>query len=262
MSLFSVFDHYTDVATPHEVQQMADMVMDAIRNPDKARPANECVVGEVARQFWKLSMRYASEGASRRFIESIDEYTASVVQEAEDRAQSYIRSIDEYFHVRRKTVGVKPSLALFQFGLNLPDDVLEDPIIERLTNACIDMIILDNDLYSYNVEQARGDAGHNIITIVMHQKKIGLSEAVNWIGDHHSKLGQQFLNDLKHVPHFDKMIELDVKHYLDGLGNWVRANECWSFESHRYFGMSGREVQQSRKVVLLPRSAQICSTKI
>ncbi|KAG5335594.1 hypothetical protein C0989_000920, partial [Termitomyces sp. Mn162] len=99
--------------------------------------------------FWKLSMRYASEGASRRFIESIDEYTASVVQEAEDRAQSYIRSIDEYFHVRRKTVGVKPSLALFQFGLNLPDDVLEDPIIERLTNACIDMIILDNVKLSF-----------------------------------------------------------------------------------------------------------------
>ncbi|KAG5721588.1 Pentalenene synthase [Termitomyces sp. T112] len=99
MGLFDVFDRYTDVAAPREAQEMADMVMDAIRNPDKARPAHECVVGEVARQFWKLSMQCASEGASRRFIKSFDEYTASVVQQAEDRAQNYIRSIDEYFLV-------------------------------------------------------------------------------------------------------------------------------------------------------------------
>ncbi|KAG5350419.1 hypothetical protein C0989_011141 [Termitomyces sp. Mn162] len=50
MGLFDVFDRYTDVAAPREAQEMADMVMDAIRNPDKARPAHECVVGEVARQ--------------------------------------------------------------------------------------------------------------------------------------------------------------------------------------------------------------------
>lgn len=50
MNLFFLFDEYTDVATPREVQNMAEIVMDALRNPDQARQVDECVVGEAARQ--------------------------------------------------------------------------------------------------------------------------------------------------------------------------------------------------------------------
>ncbi|KAG6893153.1 hypothetical protein C0995_001404, partial [Termitomyces sp. Mi166 len=144
MNLFFLFDECSDVATLHETQQMAVIVMDALRNPDKARTANECVVGEAARQFWKLSSKYACEGARRRFIETFDKYTASVVQQVQDRAHNYIRNIDEYLLVRRETIGVKPSLTILEFELNLPDEVFEDPVIQRLTNACIDMIFLSN----------------------------------------------------------------------------------------------------------------------
>jgi hypothetical protein len=40
--------------------------------------------------------------------------------------------------------------------------------------------------------------------------------------------------------------------YAQGLGNWVRANDQWSFESVRYFGARGSEVQLTRWVDLLP----------
>ncbi|KAG6883541.1 hypothetical protein C0992_008520, partial [Termitomyces sp. T32_za158] len=220
MNLFFLFDEYTDAAALCEVQNMAKIVMDAIRSPEKPRPAGECVVGEVARQFWKLSRKCASEGARRRFIQSFDQYTASVVEQALDRTRGYIRNIDEYFLVRRETIGAKPAFWILQFGLNLPEDVFDDPIIQRLTISCTDMLILGNDLCSYNVEQARGDDNHNIVTIVMHHQKLGLAEAMKWIGDYHSKLEQDFLTDLNHVPHFGHEIEGDLKRYLDGLGNW------------------------------------------
>ncbi|KAG6884726.1 hypothetical protein C0993_008707, partial [Termitomyces sp. T159_Od127] len=51
MVLFAIFDEYTDISTPREAQQLATIIVDAMRNPEKARPADECVAGEVARQY-------------------------------------------------------------------------------------------------------------------------------------------------------------------------------------------------------------------
>ncbi|KAG6872336.1 hypothetical protein C0995_010633 [Termitomyces sp. Mi166 len=243
-------DEFTDIATPHGAQEMARIVMDAIHNPDKTRTAGECVIGEATRQFWKSSSKYASAGARHRLIEAIDKFTASVAQQAQDRALNYIRNIDEYFLVRRDTIGAMPAFAVLEFRLDLPAEVFEDPVIQRLTNVCVDMIILSNDICSYNVEQARGDDGHNLVTILMHHKNLGLNEAMEWIGDHASTLVHNFLNDLNHVPSFGEEIQGQVERYLDGMGNWVRANDCWHFEGGRYFAEGGLEIQKSRKVVL------------
>lgn len=50
MHLFFVFDDYSDPCGPSEVRELANIVMDAIRNPHKPRPTGEWVGGEVARQ--------------------------------------------------------------------------------------------------------------------------------------------------------------------------------------------------------------------
>ncbi|KAG6876928.1 hypothetical protein C0992_011332 [Termitomyces sp. T32_za158] len=198
-------------------------------------------------------MKCASESARRRFITKFDLYTAAVVQEAYDRAKNHIRGIDDYFLVRRQTIGAMPSFVLLHFELDLPDEVFEDPIIQRLENASADMISLCNDICSYNVEQAQDNAGHNIVTIVMHHSRLDLREAMRWVGKYHSGLERGFLADREAVPSFGEELDVKVRRYVDGLGNWVRANQCWHFESSKYFGVNGLEIQENRKVTLLPR---------
>ena len=136
--------------------------MDAIRNPDKERPIGECVIGEASRQYvlslfttiWidtvypqsdsgSYHPSVHSEGARRRFIEGLDKFTTSVEQ-ARDRARNYVRNIDEYFLIRRESIGARPSFAVLEFRLNLPDEVFENPVVQKLTNICIDLIILSN----------------------------------------------------------------------------------------------------------------------
>ncbi|KAG6876666.1 hypothetical protein C0993_001380 [Termitomyces sp. T159_Od127] len=251
MNWLTFFDESTDIATPEQAQKLAAISMDAMRNPGKARPVGECVIGEAARQFWDLSSQCATLSARRRFIQEMDKFTASVVQQAQDRAQNYIRNIDDYLLLRRDTIGAKPSFVLLEFKLNLPDEVFEDLVIQRLVNICVDMIILSNDMYSFNVEQARRD-DHNIVTTLMHHENLDLEEAMKWIRDYASKLVQNFMDALNYVPYFGEEIQGDVKRYLDGLGNWVRANDSWSLECRRYFATGGMEIQQSRKAVLLP----------
>ncbi len=50
MNLFFVIDEYTDNALPETVQQYADIMMDAIRDPIKPRPSDEVVLGQVAQE--------------------------------------------------------------------------------------------------------------------------------------------------------------------------------------------------------------------
>ena len=76
----------------------------------------------------------------------------SVVQQAADRNNNHIRDVDSYFEVRRDTIGAKPSFAINQLYMNLPDKVNNNPVIKKLCELCIDMLIIGNDLCSYKVE--------------------------------------------------------------------------------------------------------------
>ncbi|KAJ7112783.1 terpenoid synthase [Mycena crocata] len=227
MNFFFIIDEYSDVADANGARIQADIIMHALKNPHVPRPEVEWIGGEVARQFWLNAMRIATPTAQRRFVNTFQLYMDSVVQQAEDRTEHHIRGIDEYFEVRRDTIGAKPS---------------------------IDMLIIGNDLCSYNVEQARGDDGHNLITIVMHALDLNLNAALMWISDLHDKLVDQFLTAYKWVPRFNNPdLDAQVLEYVDGLGNWVRGNDVWSFESERYFGTKGPEIQATRVVTLLPK---------
>ena len=103
-------------------------------------------------RFWLNATRTATPTAQRRFIDTFQLYTDSVVQQAEDRHDNRIRSIASYFDVRRDTIGAKPCFAILEIHMSLPDEVLQDPIVQRLTANCNDMLIIGNDIYSYNVE--------------------------------------------------------------------------------------------------------------
>ncbi|RPD59287.1 terpenoid synthase [Lentinus tigrinus ALCF2SS1-7] len=253
MNLFFVFDEYSDVEDERTVQVFADIIMDALRNPHKTRPAGEPVLGEITRQFWERAIQSASESAQRRFISTFDAYCQSVVQQAADRDVQRLRDVNSYLEMRRENIGAKPSFALLELDMNLPDEVLAHPAIVDLTTWAIDMIILGNDICSYNVEQSRGDDGCNIVTIVMHQFQTDLHGAMEWIDNHHKTLMDRFLSYYGHLPTWGPVIDVQVARYVQGVGNWVRANDTWSFESQRYFGLDGLAIAEDRCVTLLPK---------
>ena len=48
--LFFIVDEYTDVESHEEARNMMEIASDALRNPEKARPKDEIVIGEMTRQ--------------------------------------------------------------------------------------------------------------------------------------------------------------------------------------------------------------------
>ncbi|ESK84101.1 terpenoid synthase [Moniliophthora roreri MCA 2997] len=251
MNLFFVIDEYSDVADGQLARVYADIIMDAIRNPHKPRPEGEWVGGEVARQFWENAVRTATPSAQRRFVHNFGLYMDGVVEQALDREDHRIDSVKTYFDVRRDTIGAKPSFAINEVHMNITDEEMAHPIIKTLTWTCIDMLIIGNDLCSYNVEQSRGDDRHNIVTIVMNEQQIGLHAALQWISDLHDSLAEEFLTAYAKLQ--TAGFSADLITYADDLGNWVRANDKWSFESERYFGKHGVEIEKTRITELLAK---------
>ena len=67
-----------------------------------------------------------------------------MVEEAEDRVHNRIRPVQDYLRLRRDTCGARPTLTLFEFGLNLPNEVTSHSILVSLTQDAVDLIILVN----------------------------------------------------------------------------------------------------------------------
>ena len=112
-----------------------------------------------------------------------------------------------------------------------------------------------------------------MLTCIMRaENNLSLQDAVSLIHGHISALKERFLAIREEVwPQQQQSsqpgdVSLTLLAYIDGIGNWVRANDAWSFESQRYFGPKGLEIQAARvvqlqakrvKSTLPPHSAEI-----
>ena len=106
----------------------------------------------IRNRFWENASKSATKTAQRRFIHTFYLYTEAVVQQALERDSSQLRTVENYFEIRRNTIGVRPSFVVLEFKMDIPDEVMAHPSIVTLANASADMIAICNDLYSYNVE--------------------------------------------------------------------------------------------------------------
>ncbi|KAK0624077.1 terpenoid synthase [Immersiella caudata] len=253
MSLFYAFDEYSDVEDAAVTRAMADILMDAIRNPDKPRPQGECCLGEMTRQFWTRGRQVSTAMAERHLIETMQQYVDGVVLQSEDRMHDRLRTIDSYWPLRFHTSGCLPAFALAELELEMPEEVYRHPLLERMRDCTVYIVSTTNDVYSYPVERARGHALHNLVTVVMHQMDLSPQAAIDWIADWIDSLVRDFLRCQADLPSWGPEIDAQVSKYIDGLGNWVRGNDHWSFESQRYFGTAGAEVRKTRQIYMLPR---------
>ncbi|KAG1732863.1 isoprenoid synthase domain-containing protein [Suillus paluster] len=252
INVFIIVDEYTDVENAAVTEAMVGIVIDALHHPHKIRPEGECILGEIVRQFWARTIQTASMSSQRHFLDSYTAYLRAVVVEALDRDEAHCRSIDDYIKLRRDTVAAKPAIAIHEMGMDLPDEVFYHPAIAALAECIAELMLIDNDMISYNREQAR-DENHNLITIVMLELGLDRSGAMAWAARYHTEVEKRFMDGLAKVPSWGPSIDVLVKEYLDGIATWARGNHSWSYETQRYLGTRGPEIQRTRLVTLLPK---------
>ena len=104
------------------------------------------------------------------------------------------------------------------------------------------------------MEKARGLELHNSVELVMHEQGLNVQGAIDWLERYAADVHAGFLDNVANMPSWGEDIDHRVKIYIDGIAQWVRGNDDWTFESGRYFGSKGLEIQKSRVMSLLPPS--------
>ncbi|KAG7291137.1 hypothetical protein NEMBOFW57_001148 [Staphylotrichum longicolle] len=138
--------------------------------------------------------------------------------------------------------------------MEIPDNIREHPTLIELETMASDLIIISNDVLSYNKEQAVGDDEHNIITVIMKQFDLDVQEAMDKAGEIVRQRIEGFNVLYQQLPRYVGPVDLDVQKLVDGIANCVSGNLHWSYESQRYFGTRGPTVRETRIVGLLPKA--------
>ncbi|KAF9472373.1 terpenoid synthase [Pholiota conissans] len=253
MNFYFAFDEYTDVVNEEEATKIALDVMNAFQNQPSSLGNSK--ITEMARQFFERTIALVGNDTDGvdHFIADFDAYAKSIIQEADDRVNGHIRSVEEYFILRRDTCGGKPSFSFFGLGLFIPKEVFEHPLMISLTESATDLIAMTNDLHSYALEHARGLDGHNVITAIMHEHELDLQGALFWLSGYASKTVSKFLNDRKNLPSWGEKVDIAVEEYINRMARCVRGYDAWSYETNRYYGSNGAQVQKTRRITLKPR---------
>lgn len=103
------------------------------------------------------------------------------------------------------------------------------------------------------MEQARGLAGNNIVTVLMRERGIPLQSASDRIGAHFASLMRTFVRAKAALPSFgDAALDAAVARYVAAMEHWVIGNLDWSFCSKRYFGDAVEHVKETLVVTLSP----------
>ena len=115
---------------------------------------------------------------------------------------------------------------------------------------------VEQDVYSYNMEQAHGIAGVNVVTVLMCEHGIGLQEALDRVGAHFTALMNDFTSAKEGFSarsFGEPALDAAIARFVGAMEYWIIGNLNLSFETQRYFGPECGAVKKTKVVVLQPR---------
>lgn len=110
------------------------------------------------------------------------------------------------------------------------------------------IFIFLQDLFSYSVEQSKGDT-NNVLVVVMHHDGLDLHAAAEFVADMCRESIDRFVALRAQLPSWEvPAINRDVEQYVRGLADWIVGSLEWSFTTERYFGKAVEKVRATMTV--------------
>ncbi|KAH8111225.1 terpenoid synthase [Phellopilus nigrolimitatus] len=254
LNLIFILEEITDVQSGADVRKTMDIHFRVL----SGEPCDGSALSRMSFDFRANFLKQFGTNNIDRFLSQHKSYADAVIVEADHRDKSALLCLDDYVFSRRENSSMRPCFTLIECCnyFHLPDEALEHPTIKRMHDATLDMLCWSNDVYSYNVEQARDrDACFNVIPVIMKDKAYTLQEAVDYTGAHIQALLSQFIADKAALPSFGTAVDANLQKYINGLETWVTGNLRYSFTTPRYFGDDREEVEKTLIVKLAERRA-------
>lgn len=189
-----------------------------------------------ARTLLELKGRIAAHARPEqldRWCAATRDYVLAQVWEAANREADVIPTPEDYIFMRRRTGAMPPVITLIDIAgrFHLTPEQWLHPQVRELTQLCNDLVVWDNDVFSYAKERAHDQARHNLITVLVTHRGRTPREALDEVARMHARA-------------VARMVELDadvrtwappdVITYVRGLEHWVSGHIAYSLGSTRY----------------------------
>ncbi|KAI0077885.1 terpenoid synthase [Panus rudis PR-1116 ss-1] len=226
----------------------------ALSDPDFDDGSTLCT---MTKQFRQRLFPRMGPATYRRFLQHCKDYVDGFTKEAELREHNVVLDSASYEALRRENSAVRFCFGLFGYvlGLDLPDYIFNDPVMMSMHLAAVDTVCWSNDLYSYNMEQAMGHTGNNILTVLMKEKGLDLQGAADYVGEYFKVLIDRFLDGKAKLPSWGPEMDATVSQYIMAMESWIIGNLEWSFATQRYFGTQRQAIRETLTVELYPKKA-------
>ncbi|KAF8801849.1 terpenoid synthase [Phlegmacium glaucopus] len=259
MNVLFHMDNLCDFLSTGEAVTLSEVTMNALASPHVYRtilpsgrnlPAVEPEASKLIRNFWQRCIVNMAPGIQACFCENISATVKSIKTERKFRGKDSLPDVAAYIAFRHDNSACPAAFDLLEYSMDieLPNFVRNDPSLMVLSNCAIDFIALCNDVFSYNVEQSRGDICHSV-PIMMKIHKLDLQGAIDRIADMCRESIESFQAAKALLPSWGTELDKDVALYIGGIEDWMSGNIEWSLSSERYFPPGSKK---EGVVMLLP----------
>ncbi|RDX42205.1 terpenoid synthase [Lentinus brumalis] len=226
---------------PDAVQVGVDISMEVLRNPD--RPVANFPYAIMLRDIWKNFRSTASPGACNRFHRAVESWMNSQVEQARNRKLDEIPAVDEFIVLRRRSIGgpIVEAMVEYSLDLQIPEYVWDDPILQEMSKAVIDIMTWPNK------EQADGDF-QNLVFCIMVERDCDLQTAVDLLTDMLAQRVADYVCYKSQLPSFGPAVDAELARYNKAIEQYTQGTIVWYYHSPRYF--RGQNVVNKPEIVV------------
>ncbi|KDR70519.1 hypothetical protein GALMADRAFT_144789 [Galerina marginata CBS 339.88] len=219
------------VAKPDHMKSLVDTYVQALYHENFSSPNPYAMMSYHSRGSVSTRIKTtATPGNCTRYRQGFEEYLLTGLSDAGRRSQNKIPSVSEYLLLRRACVGATFTWSHVEYALdiNLPDFAFNDSIFIDLSIAAADIMAWQNDLVSFNKEQA-GDEYLNFVCSIMVEKRIELQEAIDTVVAMTETRVGEYVKLKTQLPVFGPGVDSEVARYFAGIEKLLQGGIVWSY---------------------------------
>ncbi|MFY0255871.1 hypothetical protein ACDQ55_18160 [Chitinophaga sp. 30R24] len=225
------------------LRSMMAGLMDILHNNRQVTMANGGPLPAALCSIWDRMRAISTPAWRLRFIRSMDDYFTSCIWEAENREKGIVPTIEDYVRMRPYTGALLADIEAIEIieKVYLPEEIVAHALVQRLIQACNNIVCWSNDLFSCNKESRQGDV-HNLVLVLQHAHQYTLQEAVNEAARMHNEEVTIFATLEKLLPFRGDETDAELLRYVAVLRSWITGNYDWSVKDTGRYGMEVKDV--------------------
>lgn len=243
MSWFFLFDDLFDGPRGDDPQQAARLTDRVAAALDGPLPDDAPLIALGFADVWRRTCHGMSPNWCARSARHWRAYFAGYVEEASSRRfNTPYREAGEYLAMRRRTIGVQPTVDLGERAAHceVPQCIFDSAVLSAMLVIAIDVNLLFNDIASLEKEEARGEQ-NNMVFILMREHGWSRRRSIAQMQEEVRTRLDQFLLLESCLPRLFDTFDLtqqereNVERYRhDAVRSVIRGSYDWHRSSGRY----------------------------